>query len=129
MTWIGRLQGFKDMDRIYGPDLMLELCAASTNGSVRHFLYGGAPGVAELLRASLESRFPGCACAERIRKRPAPEPSRQSPQDQKLPWSFRFTETYRLLAITGEIVDPQTLAIFSFGSLSLLDPINSTFRT
>jgi len=63
MTWIGRLQGFKEMNRVYGPDLMLELCAASTDGSVRHFLYGGAPGVAEALRASLESRFPGlCVC-------------------------------------------------------------------
>jgi N-acetylglucosaminyldiphosphoundecaprenol N-acetyl-beta-D-mannosaminyltransferase len=41
------------MDRVYGPDLMLELCAASTNGSVRYFLYGGAPGVAEALRSSL----------------------------------------------------------------------------
>jgi N-acetylglucosaminyldiphosphoundecaprenol N-acetyl-beta-D-mannosaminyltransferase len=59
MTWVGRLQGFKKMDRVYGPDLMLELCAASTDGGVRHFFYGGAPGVAEALRLSLESRFPG----------------------------------------------------------------------
>jgi exopolysaccharide biosynthesis WecB/TagA/CpsF family protein len=51
------------MDRVYGPDLMLELCAASTDGSVQHFLYGGGPGVAEALRSSLESRFPGlCVC-------------------------------------------------------------------
>ena len=63
ICWVGRFQGFKAMDRVYGPDLMLELCAASTNGSVRHFLYGGAPGVAEALRSSLESRFPGlCVC-------------------------------------------------------------------
>jgi N-acetylglucosaminyldiphosphoundecaprenol N-acetyl-beta-D-mannosaminyltransferase len=63
MTWVGRLQGFKKMDRVYGPDLMLELCGASMDGSVRHFLYGGAPGVAEALRSSLESRFPGvCVC-------------------------------------------------------------------
>jgi N-acetylglucosaminyldiphosphoundecaprenol N-acetyl-beta-D-mannosaminyltransferase len=63
MTWVGRLQGFKKMDRVYGPDLMLELCAASMDGSVRHFLYGGAPGVAEALQSSLESRFPGlCVC-------------------------------------------------------------------
>ena len=63
LCWVGRFQGFKAMDRVYGPDLMLELCAASTDGSVRHFLYGGAPGVAEFLRCSLESRFPGlCVC-------------------------------------------------------------------
>ena len=63
MCWVGRLQGFKGMDRVYGPDLMLELCSASTDGSVRHFFFGGAPGVAESLRASLQSRFPGlCVC-------------------------------------------------------------------
>ena len=63
ICWVGRFQGFKAMDRVYGPDLMLELCAASTDGSVRHFLYGGAPGVAETLRSSLDSRFPGlCVC-------------------------------------------------------------------
>ncbi len=63
LSWIGRLQGFKQMDRVYGPDLMHELCAASTDGGVRHFFYGGGPGVAEGLKAALESRFPGlCVC-------------------------------------------------------------------
>jgi N-acetylglucosaminyldiphosphoundecaprenol N-acetyl-beta-D-mannosaminyltransferase len=63
MSWIGRRQGFKQMDRVYGPDLMLEVCAASTDGRVRHFFYGGAPGVAEALKAALESKFPGlCVC-------------------------------------------------------------------
>jgi N-acetylglucosaminyldiphosphoundecaprenol N-acetyl-beta-D-mannosaminyltransferase len=63
ICWVGRFQGFKAMDRVYGPDLMLELCAASTDGSVRHFFYGGGAGVAEALRSSLESRFPGlCVC-------------------------------------------------------------------
>jgi N-acetylglucosaminyldiphosphoundecaprenol N-acetyl-beta-D-mannosaminyltransferase len=63
LSWIGRLQGFKQMDRVYGPDLLLELCAASMDGSVRHFFYGGGPGVAESLKAALESRFPGlCVC-------------------------------------------------------------------
>src|SRR5262249_22415591 len=51
ICWVGRCQGFKAMDRVYGPDLMLKLCAASTDGSLRHFLYGGAPGVAEALRS------------------------------------------------------------------------------
>jgi len=59
MTWVGRLQGFQDMDRVYGPDLMLSLCAATQDGSVRHFFYGGAPGVADELRTVLSARFPG----------------------------------------------------------------------
>src|SRR5215472_14260376 len=26
LTWVGRLQGFGHMDRVYGPDLMLKIC-------------------------------------------------------------------------------------------------------
>jgi N-acetylglucosaminyldiphosphoundecaprenol N-acetyl-beta-D-mannosaminyltransferase len=61
MIWVGRLQGFEDMDRVYGPDLMLSLCAATQDGSVRHFFYGGLPGVADELSAALSGRFPGIA--------------------------------------------------------------------
>ena len=59
MSWVGRLCGFKDMDRVYGPDLMLSLCAVTTDGSLRHFFYGGAPGVADELAGALAARFPG----------------------------------------------------------------------
>jgi N-acetylglucosaminyldiphosphoundecaprenol N-acetyl-beta-D-mannosaminyltransferase len=63
MTWVGRLQGFRSIDRVYGPDLMLKICQATQNGEVRHFLYGGAPGVAEALEKALVQRFPGiCVC-------------------------------------------------------------------
>ena len=61
MSWVGRLQGFQDMGRVYGPDLMLSLCEATQDGSVRHFFYGGAPGVADDLSAALSLRFPGIA--------------------------------------------------------------------
>jgi N-acetylglucosaminyldiphosphoundecaprenol N-acetyl-beta-D-mannosaminyltransferase len=63
MSWVGRLQGFQDMDRVYGPDLLLSICAATQDGCVRHFFYGGAPGVADALRSALTARFPGlCVC-------------------------------------------------------------------
>jgi N-acetylglucosaminyldiphosphoundecaprenol N-acetyl-beta-D-mannosaminyltransferase len=65
MTWVGRLQGFRYIDRVYGPDLMLKICQATQNGEVRHFLYGGAPNVAEALEKALVKRFPGlsvCGC-------------------------------------------------------------------
>jgi N-acetylglucosaminyldiphosphoundecaprenol N-acetyl-beta-D-mannosaminyltransferase len=57
MVWMGKLQGCRGMGRVYGPDLMLRMCGAGA-GSFRHFLYGGAPGVAEQLKQQLESRFP-----------------------------------------------------------------------
>jgi N-acetylglucosaminyldiphosphoundecaprenol N-acetyl-beta-D-mannosaminyltransferase len=59
MVWMGRLQGYRAIARVYGPDLMLRLCATSVREGFTHFLYGGQPGVAEQLKSRLESRFPG----------------------------------------------------------------------
>jgi len=59
MTWVGRLQGFEQMDRVFGPDFMMEMCRRSAARGYRHFLYGGRRGVAEALGEILESRFPG----------------------------------------------------------------------
>ena len=59
MVWMGKLQGEKSIQRVYGPDLMLNLCEHSPAAGFRHFLYGGVPGVAEDLRRKLETRFPG----------------------------------------------------------------------
>ena len=58
-VWMGHLHGFKSMTRVYGPDFMVAMCAASVNRGYRHFLYGGKPGVAEELRRELVKRFPG----------------------------------------------------------------------
>jgi len=58
-VWVGRAQGYKAMRRVFGPDLMLELCRRSVEKNFRHFLYGGPPGVAEALRCNLELWFPG----------------------------------------------------------------------
>jgi len=58
MVWMGWLRGHREMSRVYGPDLMLEVCAWSEKGGCRHFFFGGAPGVAEQLRDKLTKRFP-----------------------------------------------------------------------
>lgn len=58
-VWLGRMHGFKTMDRVYGPDYMLGVCERSVVKGYRHFLYGGKEGVAEELRAELLRRFPG----------------------------------------------------------------------
>jgi N-acetylglucosaminyldiphosphoundecaprenol N-acetyl-beta-D-mannosaminyltransferase len=59
MSWVGRLQGFDDMDRVFGPDFMLAMCRLSLERGFRHFLYGGQPGTAGKLKDSLENKFPG----------------------------------------------------------------------
>ena len=58
-VWLGHAQGHRRMARVYGPDYMSELCRWSLSRGYRHFLYGGKPSVAELLRTRLERRFPG----------------------------------------------------------------------
>src|SRR6266540_2717168 len=59
MVWMGWLQGHREMDRVYGPDLMLDVCQASVARGLRHFFYGGANGVAADLKCQLTDRFPG----------------------------------------------------------------------
>jgi N-acetylglucosaminyldiphosphoundecaprenol N-acetyl-beta-D-mannosaminyltransferase len=63
MVWMGRSQGFGDMRRVYGPDLMLRVCEATAGTDFTHFFYGGAPGVAEELKKALQQRFPGLKVA------------------------------------------------------------------
>jgi N-acetylglucosaminyldiphosphoundecaprenol N-acetyl-beta-D-mannosaminyltransferase len=59
MVWCGKLRGFREMDRVYGPDLMNLLCNWSRKNNVTHFFYGGAEGVAQELKRRLEEKFSG----------------------------------------------------------------------
>jgi len=58
LVWLGRREIGGFVDRVYGPDLMLEVFKATENTEFRHFFYGGAPGVAEALKSRIESQFP-----------------------------------------------------------------------
>jgi N-acetylglucosaminyldiphosphoundecaprenol N-acetyl-beta-D-mannosaminyltransferase len=59
MVWAGKRAGADAMSRVYGPDLMLEICARSAEQGWRHFFYGGKEGVPELLARKLQERFEG----------------------------------------------------------------------
>jgi N-acetylglucosaminyldiphosphoundecaprenol N-acetyl-beta-D-mannosaminyltransferase len=61
LVWLCRHAGFPEVDRVYGPDLLMALCEHSLARGYRHFFYGGGEGVAALLAARLEERFPGLA--------------------------------------------------------------------
>jgi N-acetylglucosaminyldiphosphoundecaprenol N-acetyl-beta-D-mannosaminyltransferase len=47
------------MQRVFGPDLMEEVCRRSAETGIRHFFYGGKPGVADELAEQLRRRFEG----------------------------------------------------------------------
>jgi N-acetylglucosaminyldiphosphoundecaprenol N-acetyl-beta-D-mannosaminyltransferase len=59
MSWVGHLQGFRSMDRVFGPDLMMAMCRLSVERGYRNFFYGGKPGVATLLSETLQRTIPG----------------------------------------------------------------------
>ena len=57
MVWLGKLAGHGDMGRVYGPDLMADVCGFTRDKKHTHFLYGGAEGVARQLKQQLEEKF------------------------------------------------------------------------
>lgn len=59
LVWVGRAKVGEQAQRVYGPDLMLAIMAATQDGKFSHYFYGGAPGVADALREAMEKRFPG----------------------------------------------------------------------
>jgi len=58
MVWAGKIAGHRHMRRVYGPDLMLDVCAWSETSGAKHFFYGGADGVADTLVQKLKAKFP-----------------------------------------------------------------------
>lgn len=56
LVWLGRKAGHHLERRVYGPELMETFCR-ETGSRYRHFLFGGAPGVAERLADVLADRF------------------------------------------------------------------------
>lgn len=56
LVWLARHAGIPLQRRVYGPELM-ETFLKETGDRYRHFLYGGAPGVAEKLADVMRRRF------------------------------------------------------------------------
>lgn len=59
VVWILKMMGFRNVGRVYGPDLMEAICKySSENNRYRHFFYGGAKGIPEKLSEVLRSDYP-----------------------------------------------------------------------
>lgn len=63
LVYISRAAGYFNCGRVYGPDLMLEICRESVAHGYRHFFYGTTPETLTRLTARLESRIPGLQVA------------------------------------------------------------------
>lgn len=58
LVWMLRRRGYKIHDRVYGPDMMLQICEEAAKNSWRCFLYGGKEETLKILKESLIRRFP-----------------------------------------------------------------------
>lgn len=58
IVWMGHLQGFEGMQRVFGPELMFNILGREDLRHLRHFFCGGADGVAELLQEKMQLQFP-----------------------------------------------------------------------
>ena len=56
LVWLGRRSVDGSVERVYGPDFLRAVFERTTG--LRHFLYGGAPGVAERVEAALARDYP-----------------------------------------------------------------------
>jgi N-acetylglucosaminyldiphosphoundecaprenol N-acetyl-beta-D-mannosaminyltransferase len=63
VVWLLRAHRYAHVTRVYGPDLVLTTCESGLQTGYRHFFYGGAPGVPEMLAERLVARFPGLLVA------------------------------------------------------------------
>jgi len=57
-VWVGRAQGRAEMDCVTGPGVMAEVFRRREFAGYSHYFYGGEPGVAEELAATLCRQFP-----------------------------------------------------------------------
>jgi N-acetylglucosaminyldiphosphoundecaprenol N-acetyl-beta-D-mannosaminyltransferase len=57
-VWMGHFQGFLTMQRVFGPDLMMDIVGGVDFRNCRHFFCGGDSGVAEHLCSEILRRFP-----------------------------------------------------------------------
>jgi N-acetylglucosaminyldiphosphoundecaprenol N-acetyl-beta-D-mannosaminyltransferase len=59
IVWLLKAMGHRHVNRVYGPDLLLEVCKYSVHLGWSHYFYGGGPGVADKLSQKLYEQFPG----------------------------------------------------------------------
>jgi N-acetylglucosaminyldiphosphoundecaprenol N-acetyl-beta-D-mannosaminyltransferase len=63
LVWLARHFGFEHATRVYGPDLMLELCRLSEEKGYSHYFYGATDEVLAELKTNLMSMFPSLKIA------------------------------------------------------------------
>jgi N-acetylglucosaminyldiphosphoundecaprenol N-acetyl-beta-D-mannosaminyltransferase len=58
IVWIMRLKGHKDVQRVYGPDLLRSACEFGISHNWRHYFLGGTDQTLATLTAKLQKTYP-----------------------------------------------------------------------
>lgn len=58
VVWIGRGLGHKNIRRVYGPELMQEICRISSEKGYKNYFYGSSPDVLNKLKEKLYEKYP-----------------------------------------------------------------------
>ena len=58
VVWLARARGCKDIERTYGPDILLEVCNHGQELGLRHFFYGGTEDTLRKLQQKLLGSYP-----------------------------------------------------------------------
>ena len=59
VVWLGRMRGYKNIRRVYGPELMQNICEISIKKGYRHYFYGSTEGTLNKLEERLSKKYPG----------------------------------------------------------------------
>ncbi len=63
LVWALKILGHKDASRVYGPDLLLEICRGASKRKIPIGLYGGTSDRLREFKETLERRFPDIVIA------------------------------------------------------------------
>jgi N-acetylglucosaminyldiphosphoundecaprenol N-acetyl-beta-D-mannosaminyltransferase len=58
-VWIGKMHGYKNIRRVYGPDLMQRVCDISKTKGYKNYFYGSGEDVLNKLKTNLSKGYPG----------------------------------------------------------------------
>jgi N-acetylglucosaminyldiphosphoundecaprenol N-acetyl-beta-D-mannosaminyltransferase len=59
IVWLLKLNGYRFVERVYGPDLMISAMSISKTKKWRHYFLGGTQEVLDRLQDSIRSEYPG----------------------------------------------------------------------
>lgn len=59
LVWLLHQQGHHDAERVYGPDILHEMCRRTADLPIRHYFWGSTPETLTALIARLQALYPG----------------------------------------------------------------------